>query len=81
MGKIVKDETGNTYTAPAESPSMIDNLVAAVQAPLLKSTEGLDAASARWTAGFYGLAGVAIGSIVARRRQQAGAEPVLKFFF
>lgn len=81
MGKIVKDESGNSYTAPATSPSMIDNLVAAVQAPMLKSTEGLDANSARLTAGIYGLAGVALGSIIARRRQQAGAEPILKFFF
>lgn len=41
----------------------------------------IDMDQARIVAAAYGTAGLALGSIIARKRAASGAEPILKVFF
>lgn len=44
-------------------------------------SDTIDMNQARIVAAAYGTAGIALGSIIARKRAAAGAEPILKVFF
>lgn len=79
MAKLNKNEAG-AYVAPADS-SLVDDLMGGIQAPFLGSDSAIDSKSARYGVLLYTIGGVALGSIIARKRAASGAEPVLKVFF
>lgn len=76
MSKLIKGTDG-TYTAPATPDSMVTNLVTAALAPL--GTDAVDGTTARYIAGFWGVAGVIVGGIFGRKRANNGEKPLLGF--
>lgn len=76
---LVKNEDGS-YTESGED-TLFTNIVDGLKAPLLKDNEFLPAKAAFWGTVTYTVASSAASSMVARKRQAAGAAPMLKVFF
>lgn len=69
-----------TYTTSV-APTTFDNIMAAVQAPILASNEALDSSSAFWASAGWGFAGSVAGGMLARNRASKGDGPMLGFLF
>lgn len=74
------DTSAGTFTAATNS-TFIADLLAGAQAPFLAKGEALDAESSRYAALVYGVGGLIVGSVVARKRMAAGDQPIMKVFF
>lgn len=70
----------NTVTVKDANTSMTDKLVNAIKMPFAEDNVLFNSDEAMYCALVWGVAGHASGSIIGRKRQAEGKEPILKFF-
>lgn len=64
-----------------ETKETVGGYVKPIIGALAGGSDTIDMNQARVVAAAYGTAGIALGSIMARKRAASGADPILKVFF